>query len=128
MYYAQHENLKKQILFSSQNVFPGLRLFDAPVGLFYTRLNKPIKVGIKGQADLRGWITIFDVAIAVEVEIKSGKSRIRKGPQRDWQNFCLSFGVIHIQATSPEQFNEELKTRINEIKEKLRNGILNENI
>lgn len=122
-FYAQHQDLLKQIIMEAQNHFPNLRLFAATNGLFYTKNGTPVKVGTVGQADLNGWITVNGIAIRIEVEVKSGKILIKKNSAQDrWRSICIKMGVIHIVATSPSQFVENLKEQLNERRLLLQSG------
>lgn len=130
-HYAQHQDLLKLAIMEGQKVFKNLRLFPAQVGNFYVKrfvdkdhykFEGPYKVGTKGQADLNGWITVSlkelnqifsedeEIAVRVEVEVKSGKTQIKKkSEQGNWQRICLKMGVIHIVATSPQSIVDNLK-------------------
>lgn len=118
-FYAQHQDLLKLCIMAGQKRFPNLRLFPAQVGSFYVKrmvdkthykFEGPYKIGTNGQADLNGWITINESAFRIEVEVKSGKTLIKKNSDQDkWRNICLKMGVIHIVATSPEQFVNNLE-------------------
>jgi len=120
-YYAQHQDLLKLIILEGQRVFPTLRLFSATNGLFFTKRGTPIKVGTPGQADLNGFVTILGfIPIHLEVEVKSQKIGIKKKSDQDhFRNMCNSLGVIHIVATSPEQFVSELQEKLNLILKKI---------
>lgn len=125
-FYAQHQDLLKLCIMAGQKRFPNLRLFPAQVGSFYVKrqvdkthykFEGPYKIGTNGQADLNGWITINGNAYRVEVEIKSGKSGIKKNSDQDrWRNICIKMGVIHIVGISPEQFVNNLEKYLKEKK------------
>ena len=76
-----------------------------------------MRVGIKGQADLNGWIRINGLPIRLEVEVKSGNAGIKKNsPQGKWREMCRQNNVIHIEAKCPLQVVQNLKEIIEEIK------------
>lgn len=129
-FYAQHQDLLKESIMEGQSKFPKLRLFPAQVGSFYVKrfidkktykFEGPYKIGTVGQADVNGWVTLTlkdlnkifkpedEVAIRVEVEVKSGKKLIdAKSEQGTWQRVCKKMGVIHIVATNKNSIVENL--------------------
>lgn len=125
-YYGRHQNLLKKAIMHVQKHFNNIRLFPAQVGKFYVKrgfeFDGPYKIGTPGQADLNGFISlplsklneIFSqqqiIAVRVEVEVKSGKVKIKKNSDQDrWKNICQKFGVIHIVATNESSITDELK-------------------
>ena len=112
-YYAIHQDLLKEIVLEGQREFSSLRLFPATNGMFYTKRGTPIMIGTKGMPDLFGFIWMF----AIFVEVKSGKTGIKKGSAQDkFRNLCNKYNVIHIEATSPKQFVETLRGILNDFR------------
>ena len=112
-YYAIHQDLLKEIIFECQRTFKNLRLFPATNGLFYTKQGTPVKIGTNGMPDLFGFLGPY----AVFVEVKSGKTLIKKGSDQDkFRKLCETFNVIHVVATSPKQCVEELHLHLLNLK------------
>ena len=104
-FYGIHQDLMKNIIMAGQENYPGLRLFPAVNGLFYTKNNVPVKVGTNGMPDLHGWVN----SLALYVEVKSGAARIKKGSAQDkFRSLCKKHNIIHIEATSVDQFLGEM--------------------
>ena len=118
--YQQHQNLLLKIIVGVQKAFPTARLYQAHVGLFYNRRGTPVKIGHNGQADLNGFVSINGVAVRLEIEVKSGKSKIKKCSDQDrFRSICQKFGVIHIEANSVEQCVEELSQHVKNLTSKI---------
>ena len=112
-YYGIHQDLMKMVIMTGQEMCPELRLFPAVNGLFYTKNGDPVKVGTNGLPDLFGFIGKY----ALFVEIKSGKSRIKKkSDQGKFRDMCKKLDVFHIEATSIDQFKGELDAILESIK------------
>lgn len=99
---------------------PKVRLFrrnilDKTVKDFYTARPFQAKAGIKGQADVYGFISSFR-AVPLEIEFK-GERTPTSDEQKNWKNFCDNWGIPHftfrarVGETSPEtvtRWTEEL--------------------
>ena len=95
MYYKQHQNLIQQFKLQVIKEIPNLHLFDRHVGLFYTKNNVPLKIGLNGQADLYGLYNNGKQLIHIEIEAKTGNAKQSK-EQKNWQAFIEKNNGIYI--------------------------------
>lgn len=79
-----------------------------------------IKVGITGQSDIYGIITLnllgMDFPVHFEIEVKVGKDRLKLA-QKDWLKSCSHRKIPHCVASCPEDvvvFLDRIKTRYEE--------------
>jgi hypothetical protein len=78
---------------------PDVRLFRANVGAGRTFAGDAIKWGVKGQADLNGWIM---GGRRLEVEVKRpGEKQTQE--QKNWQAVCERFGVLYLLVHSADE-------------------------
>lgn len=120
-YSQRHQQLLKQCILVAQKAYPTLRLFPVHVGNFYVKRGDkfigPYKLGTKGQADLNGVIKIKNLGVRIEIEIKTGKTGVKKNSdQGAWRDFCKTSGIIYIEARSARQLLTELKKQIDNAK------------
>lgn len=102
---------------------PDVRLFRANVGAGRTFAGDSIRWGIKGQADLNGWVSVPCMAVALrgemlsrarplairlEIEVKRPGCK-QTEEQRTWQAACERHGVIYILATSADEAEQKLE-------------------
>jgi hypothetical protein len=86
--YHEHQELLRRVKLNVQKEFPEIRIFDRHVGLFYTKFETPIKIGLKGQCDLYG----FYKYVHFEMELKTGNAVLSK-EQKAWRDLCLKQSV-----------------------------------
>ena len=98
-----------------------LRLFNAPRGTFLTFSGNPIKIGVDGQCDIRGFWRVGGLGIALEIEVKTGSGILNKD-QKLWRAMCLDFNVVHLEARSLEQVKEDMDKKYLEIMSKIKKG------
>lgn len=83
----------------------GHRLFNNPVGLFFTRNGAMINCGLAvGSSDLIG-MTSTGIFLAVEVKTKRG---VEKSHQESWRKFVTSMGGMAMVARSADEFEEKI--------------------
>ncbi len=95
-----------------------VRLFRRHVGLFIPASHlhsglefaPRVSIGIKGQADLTGFILFKDKpAIGVEVEVKSNASDKLRPEQIAWRDFCHKSNIPWYESRDIEATLEWLK-------------------
>ena len=96
---ATPHSLLKSEIFKKYGCDPRLRLWNNPTGLFTTTYGIPIKIGIKGQADILG-IRKSDGKL-IGIELKCG-SDFLKPEQKNWAAMIRLFGGIVIEARCVE--------------------------
>jgi len=104
----EHESLISDILIwssSQKHIF----LYKRLVGLFRVRGTK-LRVGVKGQCDLYGWIKLDQSPIHLEIEVKTGKA-VLNPDQKAWKKFCESQKVCYVIARSLEDVKKALSRK-----------------
>ena len=101
--YAEHQNIVQRIGLALLVTFGmnEVMWFERHVGLFYTKRGTPIRIGIKGQADIYFVIKVNGYPCHVEVEVKSGDA-IQSKEQKAFQKAILNIGGLYIVARSAE--------------------------
>ena len=92
-----HSQLKRIILIRYGSD-PRCRIFNCPTGVYYTDTGIPVKVGVKGQADILG---IRCDGIFLAIEVKAGHDRLRP-EQQSYRDMVLKFGGRWVEARTPE--------------------------
>lgn len=83
----------------------GYRLFNNPVGLFYTKIGTPVRCGLaKGSSDLIG-IGPGGRILCVETKTKIGKER---DEQIAWRKMINSLGGIAFTARSVDEYRQKM--------------------
>ena len=95
----KHGEFVKLLLLDAQKRFPNSRWFQRDVGLFKTLRNTPIKIGIKGQADIYGFVPYGNHVLWVEIEVKLPHDKMSKY-QRQWKETVENMRGLHIEARS----------------------------
>jgi hypothetical protein len=90
---------------------PDIVAWNAPVGTFYTREGYPVKVGIKGQADILGFILWRGLPIAFAVEAKFQSGRLSP-EQKTWRDALLARGGLYAVARDPSTIVSELRAEL----------------
>jgi hypothetical protein len=90
---AKHHALTKEIMLEMQCSIPKILIFRRDVGLYYTKVHTPIRIGQNGQCDI--WF-VLDGRHG-EIEVKTGNSRLSK-PQKFWKNVCLDKNIFWFEA------------------------------
>ena len=105
-----------------QKEFPKLRLWRREPGLYIQYHSKQkMYLGQPGEADLYGFVPVSGVAIYLEIEIKTGKSTLKK-KQRERKKMVEACGGIFIEGREDiKQTIEKLKKECDRISAKLRN-------
>ena len=118
--YKNHQTLIKNFKIQAQKEIPGIRIFDHPVGLFYTKNGTPIKVGKNGQSDCFALININSQLVYISIEFKSGNATQSKD-QKVWQNFIENImgGIYLLVRDDYHKSIEELKIRIEQSHKKV---------
>ena len=125
-YYHQHQELLEKIIIRLQKEFGSkIKIYSRVTGMFYTKSGAPVKISNKGQADLYGWILIDNLPVHLEIEVKSGKTGIRKGShQEKWMDKCRKDNVIFIIGQDPELVVKDIYSNIERIKNEVDARIL----
>ncbi len=90
-----HRVLSDAIMRAAQDRFQNrVRIFRRPVGLLFTKHGQPVRVGVKGQCDLWGYLKANPFAIPFEIEVKVARDRLRDG-QKDWAKTLDHLAVPH---------------------------------
>ena len=87
------EEVIKDILLLFNNWYPNSRIFKRNVGAVKID-NRWIKFGVRGQADLWGWIVVNDRPIHLEIEVKVKRDEL-KPDQEHWKNLCIENRIIY---------------------------------
>lgn len=112
-YYKRHQNLIKKFKIDLIKEIPSIRIFDNHVGLFYTKNNTPIKIGINGQADCFALFPSIHGLLYISLEFKTGNARQSKD-QKNWQKFIeKNNGIYMIIRDDYYSQIEDLKKRLN---------------
>lgn len=100
----KHGDFVKLILLDAQKRWPESRWFQRDVGLFKTLRNTPIKIGIKGQADIYGFVPYGDHVLWVEIEVKLPHDKMSKY-QKQWKETVENMRGLHIVARDFSDLN-----------------------
>jgi hypothetical protein len=83
--------LKNLLLLAAPREIPNLRLFRRNISVVHIG-DRTVRHGIKGQADLVGYVVGGRV---IEIELKS-ESGVLSREQRAWACWCETWGVPHV--------------------------------
>ena len=72
-----------------------MRFFDQHVGTFYTKNNRPIRIGTKGMPDVFALYPFNNQLIYISLEFKTGSAR-QSLDQVRWQKLVTSMGGIYL--------------------------------
>lgn len=99
--FKKHSELVKYALLNAQQKYPHGRFFKRDVGVFKTFRNTMIKIGIKGQSDIYGFIPCGNTTIWVEIECKLPNDRLSKY-QKSWKNIVENINGVFIEFRKTE--------------------------
>lgn len=106
-----HQKLCDDLLFEVGSR-PDARLFPRRVGLAIPiGTTRPVYYGVKGEADLQGFVMIAGYPVTLMVEVKTGLAKLTK-EQMAFRDMCLRFKVIYIIARSKDQALQDLEDAI----------------
>ncbi len=116
-----HEQLVDDILFAIGSI-PAVRVQKrkvgkaVPWGQIKKAMNlrsfndlRPIDWGIKGEADIQGWIAPFGRGLAVECKTGSGEL---EEDQEKWRTMFVKVGGLHIVARSVDDALDAVRAEI----------------
>lgn len=123
--YRAHQNLVKEFKLKAQKKFGSkIRIKDRHVGKFLPLvfIKKLIKgevrladwgksvvaINSKGMADLYGFISLHNILIHIEMEIKTGQA-VQTKEQKDWQKLIESMGGCYLLVRDADKAIQELE-------------------
>ena len=107
---AKHEALLKRTALAIQKNFPLSRFIPRHVGLFFTKDQRPVMIGMRGQADAYVLLPYKGDLIHIELEFKQGADR-QSQHQKNWQNVIESMGGMYLIVKDENVAVSEIKNR-----------------
>lgn len=101
--FKKHSELVKYALLNAQQKYPRGRFFKRDVGVFKTFRNTMIKIGIKGQSDIYGFIPCGNTTVWVEIECKLPRDKLSKY-QKSWKNIVEDTNGVFVEFRNLEDF------------------------
>jgi len=123
--YKAHQNLVKETKFALQRKYTGkIRTFDRHVGKFLPLVfikkvlsrqesisnwsKYIVAINKKGMADVYGYISLHNILIHLEFEMKTGRA-VQTKEQKDWQKHIESMGGFYCLVRDADKAIEELE-------------------
>lgn len=112
----KHGEFVKLALLDAQNRWPdNSKWYQRDVGLFKTLYGAMIKIGVKGQADIYGYVSYGDNScLWVEIEVKLPHDKLSKY-QKTWRTIVGNMRGFHIELrelSDLDKIDEEIKRRL----------------
>ena len=93
--------MRRALLAAAPHALPNVRLFARNVGFFKLQTGHGFKAGIKGQADIWGFLR---GGKSIELELKTKRGKLSPDQER-WRDFCLEWGVIYLLLEARDDAN-----------------------
>ena len=96
---------------------PDIMAWNAPTGTFRAPSGAVVKIGVRGQADILGEITVtlwgVPLGFAFACEAKFGTGRL-DDDQRAWRDNWIRRGNLYVLGRDPAQVVEQLRAQARE--------------
>lgn len=109
--------LQRMLLTRAATALPDVRMFRRNVMRVQTDDGRVVKNGIKGQADIHGYVKRNPLAIPFEVELKSAEGSLSP-EQKAWAAFCDAWRVPYVvlQQHHQETLDETVNRWLSELR------------